>query len=77
MRALIIFSLPSLAVSVIGATSEMRFAFYAAAAVLIVLIVSLLILALRNIGPIFERGETKFRLGPIREKKKSPPRKRR
>jgi hypothetical protein len=46
---------------------------FALAAVLIVLIVSLLILALRGIGPIFERGKTRFRLGPIREK---PPRRR-
>ncbi|MFL5898835.1 MAG: hypothetical protein ACJ76D_10325 [Solirubrobacterales bacterium] len=66
---------PAISLPFVGAIVEGRLAIYAAAAVLIVLIVSFLILALRDIGPIYERGKTtKFRLGPIRDSPKPPPR---
>jgi predicted permease len=69
MKAAVSVGVPSLIISVVGALSEARLAICAAAAVFIVLIVALLILALRDIGPIFERGKTKFRLGPIRNRR--------
>jgi hypothetical protein len=56
--------------SLASGLSSVGKAVYAIAAVAIVLILALLILALRGVGPDFERGKkTRFRLVPIREKR--------
>jgi tellurite resistance protein TehA-like permease len=66
--ALFPFGALSVLTSALGAINEVRIAIYAAAAVFIVLIIALFILALRGVGPIFEKGKTtKFRLAPIRK----------
>lgn len=64
---------PAISIPALGVFGEGKVAICAAAAVLIVLIVSFLILALRDVGPIYERGRTtKFRLGPIRDTTEPP-----
>lgn len=67
MKALLVYGIASIT-SAVGVGALSNSAVYALATVFIVLIISLLILALSGVGPIFERGKTRFRLGPIREK---------
>ncbi|HEU5252920.1 MAG TPA: hypothetical protein VFU16_06315 [Solirubrobacterales bacterium] len=73
MRSIVPFGVPFLA-SVFGTIGEVRFAIYAMATVFVVLIVLLFILALRGVGPTFEKGKTtRFRLAPIRDQRDPAP----